>query len=102
MFLRGIVGTLTLNRKSILKLNMMQSSQTNSSKLGAAVLFVCTFATWRQNLQIFGGMIYLIRLWFSISMESTVVIGHAAHQTGVTQPQPSSVLYVDRNIDTKE
>ena len=33
-------------------------AQTNTSKLGDAALFVCTFATWRQNLQILGGVAY--------------------------------------------
>ena len=36
----------------------MPKAQTNSSKPGAALLFVCIFATWRRNRQILGGLIY--------------------------------------------
>ena len=36
----------------------MAKSQTNTGKLGAAVLFVCIHATWWQNIQDMDEVIY--------------------------------------------
>ena len=45
----------------------MPKTQTRSSKLVAAVLFVCILATWRQNIQILEEVTYLVTLLHSSS-----------------------------------